>query len=150
MVLILFTDPILSLVISIIAIVIESLLFVMLLVGWYFGARRLNLSLHHWMVYSLIPIHSVFLFLWMIPRFLVVLTTLPVTPIGGIGMIFHGIFGILAGVVIILIVILFLLRRDLPLNLLRKTRPLMFVALLMWVILFIGGTSLTILTRLTI
>ena len=142
MVLFLYTNPLLSLIFSLIAFLCETIFFGMLIIGWYFGARRLDFKFHHWMIYTSVPLHIVIVVIWMFPRFLYGLTFITVQPITVISMLFHVIAGIIGLVIAIGLLIVFIVNRDLNISILKKTRPFMFATLILWVILFVGGTFL--------
>ena len=118
---------------------IETVVVVVLLIGWYFGARRLNFNLHHGVVYSIIVAHILTLGLWMIPIASGALPFLLTDPVRFWRPLAHFILGILALVFGIILGILFLIKRDIPLKLLRSARPLMILTLALWIISFVLG-----------
>ncbi|MHA2386429.1 MAG: hypothetical protein ACXAEE_09505 [Candidatus Thorarchaeota archaeon] len=50
------------------ALVIEVLIIIVLLIGWLYGARRLDFRVHHRAVYSIVLVNSLIVGLWMIPQ----------------------------------------------------------------------------------
>ncbi len=54
--------------ISAMVLVIELVIILGVAFGWWYGARRLNLKLHHGAVYLLVLVHLLTVGLWMIPR----------------------------------------------------------------------------------
>ncbi|MFW9917730.1 MAG: hypothetical protein ACFFGZ_19165, partial [Candidatus Thorarchaeota archaeon] len=54
--------------IAILVLLAEIIFILSLLTGWYFGARRLNITLHHRVVYIAVPVQFGLLILWMIPK----------------------------------------------------------------------------------
>ncbi len=116
---------------------IEMLIFSGLLFGWYFGARRLNLDLHHYMVYGATGIHSLIFLVYMFPKalngFSYVLQTGRLLPL------LHWGTGLIAVISSLTLATTFLLRRDIPLSVLKKVRPLMIITIISWVIAFSLG-----------
>ena len=53
--------------------------------------------------------------------------------------ILHDTIGILAIALGVILVVLFLIKRDIPLKLLKRTRPFMFLTIGIWVLAFILG-----------
>jgi heme A synthase len=122
------------------ALVIEILMIIVLLVGWVYGARRHNSRLHHRAVYSIVLVNSLIVGLWMIPQ------AMNLAQFGFFDdfsaswyQILHDTFGIIAIVLSILVSAIFLWRRDMPGRLLKRTRPLMILILILWIITFVLG-----------
>jgi hypothetical protein len=114
---------------------IESLIVAVLLLGWFFGARRLNFNIHHAVVYTVILIHAVIVAVWMIPIAQIAISHgLLGDPIVNMGYILHFTIGMTADALSIILAVLFIVRRDMPLSLLRRARPLMFTTLILWII----------------
>jgi Ca2+/Na+ antiporter len=53
--------------------------------------------------------------------------------------ILHDSFGMLAVILAIVLVITFLVKKGMPLNLLRRARPLMITVLFLWIVTFVLG-----------
>ncbi len=117
----------------------ETILISSLVIGWYFGARRLNIDLHHWMVYGATPVHAIIWFLWMLPAVLRSLPRALQDPIPRIFPLLHWTSGLIALILSISITITFLLNKDIPLGLLRRIRPFMIVTIICWTIAFVLG-----------
>ncbi|MFX0085140.1 MAG: hypothetical protein ACFFAU_05670 [Candidatus Hodarchaeota archaeon] len=126
-------------IIPLVVIILELILIIALIVGWYLGARRLKINLHHYMVYSGTIIHfSIFLF-WMFPNFTKTISGALSNPFARIIPILHWSFGLVAVILSISLTTIFLFNRDIPLDLLRKLRPFMIITLLSWIIALILG-----------
>ncbi|MHA1966846.1 MAG: hypothetical protein ACW964_03475 [Candidatus Hodarchaeales archaeon] len=125
--------------IPLVVILFEGLLILALIIGWYLGARRLNINLHHYMVYSGTLIHFIIFLVWMFPGFLNSLPGVLSNPLPKLLQIFHWSFGLVAVILSVFLTILFLFNRDIPLDLLRKVRPLMIVTLICWFIALVLG-----------
>ena len=125
--------------IPLVVILLEGLLILSLIIGWYLGARRLNINLHHYMVYSVTVIHFLIFLLWMFPGFLRSLPGALNDPLPKLLQISHWTSGLVAIVLSLFLTLLFLLNRDIPLDLLRKVRPVMIVTLICWSIAIILG-----------
>ena len=67
--------------IAMIVMVIETILVVALMVGWLYGARRMDFKTHHRAVYPIVLIHSITVGVWMIP---IAIGRLPIIPVFGI------------------------------------------------------------------
>jgi hypothetical protein len=119
--------------------VLEIVVLVALLLGWIYGASRMNFKLHHKAVYFVVLIHILTVGLWMIPRALERLSIMLANPITFWYQIVHDIVGILAIGLGAILVILFLIRSGMPLKLLKRTRPFMFLTIGVWIIAFILG-----------
>ncbi|MHA2033034.1 MAG: hypothetical protein ACW99Q_27015 [Candidatus Kariarchaeaceae archaeon] len=125
--------------IPLIVILLEGLLILTLIIGWYLGARRLNINLHHYMVYSGTLIHFIIFLVWMFPGFLNSLPRVLSNPLPKLLHIFHWSFGLVAVILSVFLTILFFFNRDIPLDLLRKVRPLMIVTFICWIIALVLG-----------
>jgi len=125
--------------IPLIVLLLESILGILLFLGWFLGARRLNIQLHHWMVYSATSIHLFIWFLWMFPKSLASLPSALSNPLARILPLAHWTSGLIALSLSLLIAIIFLFNRDIPLALLRRVRPLMIITIISWLIAFILG-----------
>ncbi|MFX1532684.1 MAG: hypothetical protein ACFFDI_00460 [Promethearchaeota archaeon] len=127
--------------VAILILMIEIGLFIILITGWYFGARRLNLRLHHGVVYGLIGVQLIIIGLWMLPRALSFLPYLLADIIGNLPIILHISLGITTISLGVFLVIIFLLNPDIPLALLKKIQPVMVVVLGCWIITFALGAT---------
>ena len=125
--------------ISLIVFLIEIGILISLLIGWYLGARRLNINLHHYMVYSVTTIHFIIFITWMLPNALSALEFVLNDPIGRALPLLHWSIGLIAVSLSVTIVIIFLFNRDIPLSLLKRVRPLMIVTIICWSIAFVLG-----------
>jgi hypothetical protein len=122
------------------ALVIEVLMIILLLIGWLYGARRLNFRLHHKAVYSIVLVNSLLVGLWMIPQ---------AANLASFGyfddfasswhQILHDTLGLIAVILSIIVSAVFLIKRDMPGKLLKQTRPLMILILTFWIITFALG-----------
>lgn len=120
---------------------IESIVVLVLLIGWYFGARRLNFNLHHGVVYSIVVAHVLTLSLWMIPIASGAIPFLLTDPVRFWRPLSHFILGLLALVFGLVLGLIFLIKRDIPLKLLRRARPLMILTISLWIISFVLGLA---------
>lgn len=118
---------------------IESFILLILLIGWFYGARRLNFNLHHGAVYTIIVAHILTLTLWMIPIASGAISFLLTDPVQFWRPLLHFILGTFALIFGIILGIIFLIKRDIPLKLLRRARPLMILTLTLWVLSFVVG-----------
>ncbi|MFX1607112.1 MAG: hypothetical protein ACFFDD_14555 [Promethearchaeota archaeon] len=119
--------------------ILEIIVLLALLIGWRYGASRMNFKLHHKAVYFVVLIHILTVGLWMIPRAIDRLSIMLGNPITFWYQIVHDIVGILALGLGALLVILFLIKSGMPLKLLKRTRPFMFLTIGVWIIAFILG-----------
>ncbi|MFW9887658.1 MAG: hypothetical protein ACFFER_05710 [Candidatus Thorarchaeota archaeon] len=119
--------------------ILETVIVIVLLIGWLFGARRLEFTLHHRAVYSIVLIHSITVGVWMIPRALSLVSYIMADPVGNLPLILHDTLGIIAVVLGLIVGVTFIIRRDMPLKLLKRTRPIMLVILVLWLTTFFLG-----------
>ncbi len=120
-----------------IVMVAETVVVVGLLIGWYFGSRRMKFTIHHGAVYSVVLVHLLTVSIWMIPQALLLASSgLFSDPLGNWYQIAHDMIGLLAIGLGSILVLVFITRRGMPLKLLKKTRPLMIVTLVMWILSF--------------
>jgi hypothetical protein len=117
----------------------ESLILLILMIGYFYGARRLNFNLHHGVVYTIVVAHILTLSFWMLPIASGGIPFLLTDPIRFWRPLAHFILGSLALVFGILLGIIFLIKRDMPLKLLRRARPIMILTLTLWIISFALG-----------
>ncbi|MHA1576130.1 MAG: hypothetical protein ACTSU3_02095 [Candidatus Thorarchaeota archaeon] len=125
--------------ISYIVLVLEVIVLIVLIVGWIYGARRMDFNLHHKAVYFIALVHMITVGVWMIPRAIERLSLMLADPIMNWYQIVHDIVGIIAIGLGVLLVLIFLIRSGMPLKLLKSTRPLMFLTIGTWIIAFILG-----------
>jgi hypothetical protein len=119
--------------------VLEIIVLVTLIIGWRYGASRMNFDLHHKAVYLVVLIHILTVGFWMIPQAIDRLSVMLSNPITFWYQIVHDIVGILAIGLGAILVILFLVKRGMPLKLLKRTRVFMFLTIGVWIIAFILG-----------
>ena len=122
--------------ISMVVLLAEIILILVLGIGWIFGARRLDLKRHHWAIYGVLAVHLITVFLWMIPSGS---SWIWIPSEGNLFLFAHAVLGIIPIILGIVVVVAFLITPGMPLKLLRKTKPLMFVILALWFIAFIMG-----------
>ena len=125
--------------ISYLILVLEIIVLMALLVGWRYGASRMNFDLHHKAVYSVVLIHILTVGFWMIP---IAVSRLSITlgdPITFWYQIVHDTIGILAIGFGAVLAVIFIFKRGLPLKLLKRTRPIMFITISVWIIAFLLG-----------
>jgi hypothetical protein len=125
--------------IAYIVLILEVIVLLVLAIGWIYGSRRMNYNLHHKAVYFVALVHMLTVGVWMIPRALERVSFMIADPIRNWYQIVHDVVGILAIALGVLLVIAFLIRTGMPLKLLKRTRPLMFLTVGTWVIAFILG-----------
>ncbi len=132
-------QAILGIPIPYLVLVLELIILAVLIIGWLYGARRMNFKLHHKAVYSVVLIHILTVGIWMIPRAMERLSIMLSNPLTFWYQIVHDVIGILAIVLGAVLAILFLTRKGMPLKLLKRTRPFMFLTIGVWIIAFILG-----------
>lgn len=132
-------QAILGIPIPYLVLVLELIVLAVLIIGWLYGARRMNFKLHHKAVYSVVLIHILTVGIWMIPRAMERLSIMLGNPLTFWYQIVHDVIGILAIVLGAVLAILFLTRKGMPLKLLKRTRPFMFLTIGVWIIAFILG-----------
>ncbi|MFX0055965.1 MAG: hypothetical protein ACFFAD_13645 [Candidatus Hermodarchaeota archaeon] len=122
------------------ALIIEVLMIIVLLIGWLYGARRLDFRVHHRAIYSIVLVNSLIVGLWMIPQ------AINLASFGYFDdfanswhQILHDTLGLIAVALSIIVSIVFVVRRDMPLKLLKRTRPLMILILILWIATFALG-----------
>jgi len=99
----------------------------------------MHFKLHHKAVYSVVLIHILTVGVWMIPRAFERLSIMLGNPITFWYQIVHDILGILAISLGAVLIVIFLMKQGMPLKLLKKTRPFMFLTIGIWIIVFILG-----------
>ena len=119
--------------------ILEVIVLLVLAIGWIYGSRRMDYKLHHKAVYFVALIHMLTVGAWMIPQAILRIPVMLADPITNWYQIVHDIIGMLAIVLGVLLVVVFLIKTGMPLKLLKRTRPLMFVTVGTWVIAFLLG-----------
>lgn len=132
-------QSILGIPISYLVLILEIIVLIVLLIGWRYGASRMKFKLHHTAVHSVVLIHIITVGFWMIPRAYERLSIMLSNPITFWYQIVHDIIGILAIILGAILVIIFLIKKGMPLKLLKRTRPYMFITIGVWIIAFILG-----------
>ena len=132
-------QAILGIPIAYVVLVLEIVVLIALLVGWRYGASKKNFDLHHKVVYLVVLIHILTVGFWMIPRAMERLSIMLSSPLTFWYQIVHDIIGILAIGLGAVLVVLFLIKKGMPLKLLKRTRPFMFLTVGIWIIAFILG-----------
>ncbi len=122
------------------SLVIETAIIIVLLVGWLYGARRLDFRIHHWAVYSTVLVNSILVGLWMIPQAVALIAgNYFADPMASLHVSIHLTIGLVTVVLSIIVSFMFLARRGMPLKLLKRTRPAMILILGLWTITFLLG-----------
>ncbi len=119
--------------------ILEISIVLVLLIGWIYGARRMNFKIHHRAVWFVALIHLLTVGFWMIPRSLERLSFMLANPIANWYQILHDAIGILAIGLGVILVLMFLVKKGMPLKLLKRTRPFMFLTIGTWILAFILG-----------
>jgi hypothetical protein len=125
--------------IAYIALILEIIVLLVLAIGWIYGSRRMNYKLHHKAVYFVALVHLLTVGAWMIPQSIPRIPFMLADPITNWYQIVHDVIGMLAIVLGVILVVVFLIKTGMPLKLLKRTRPLMFVTVGIWVIAFLLG-----------
>ncbi|MHA1949810.1 MAG: hypothetical protein ACXAAO_07765 [Candidatus Thorarchaeota archaeon] len=125
--------------IAYIVLILEVVVLLVLAIGWIYGSRRMNYNLHHKAVYFVALVHMITVGVWMIPRAVERLSFMLADPIQNWYQIVHDVVGIFAIALGVLLVVVFLVKTGMPLNLLKLTRPLMFLTVGTWIIAFVLG-----------
>ncbi|MDF1541117.1 MAG: hypothetical protein P1Q69_19625, partial [Candidatus Thorarchaeota archaeon] len=98
-----------------------------------------DFKLHHRAVYPSVFIHAITVGAWMIP---IAIERLPITmlsPAENWYQITHDILGFIGITLGIIMALMFVTKKEMPLKLVKKTRPVMFLAVGVWLISFILG-----------
>ncbi|MFW9778009.1 MAG: hypothetical protein ACFFE8_04080 [Candidatus Heimdallarchaeota archaeon] len=125
---------------ALLVLIVEVVLFCGLFVGWYFGARRLNITLHHWMVYGATIAHLTVWLLVMLPNALRAAPRVLADPLGRWIPFAHWTMGSITIALSLFITISFAVKRfEIRLRTLINFRPLMIATVICWTItLFLG------------
>lgn len=118
---------------------IEIIILLVLILGWIYGARRMDFKLHHKAVWFVVFLHILTVGLWMIPIAIARLTLALSNPLLYWYQIVHDTVGLLAIGLGAILVVMFLVKGGMPLKLLKKTRPFMFLTIGTWIIAFFLG-----------
>ena len=118
---------------------IEIIILLVLILGWIYGARRMDFKLHHKAVWFVVFLHILTVGLWMIPIAIARLTLALSNPLLYWYQIVHDTVGLLAIGLGAILVVMFLVKGGMPLKLLKKTRPFMFLTIGTWIITFFLG-----------
>ena len=119
--------------------IIETILVVALMISWLYGARRMDFKTHHWGVYPVVFIHAITVSFWMIPSAMARLPIMLADPVGNWYQIAHDMLGFVGIGLGIVLALLYAFRRDMPLKLLKRTRPIMFLTIGVWIVSFLLG-----------
>jgi hypothetical protein len=125
--------------IAFLALIIETIILIVLLIGWRYGASKRKFKLHHQTVYLVVLIQLLTVGIWMIPRALERLSIMLSNPLVFWYQIVHDIIGILAIGLGVILVLIFFVKKGMPIVWLRRTRPFMFLTVGVWIIAFILG-----------
>ena len=125
--------------IAYIVLVLEIIVLLVLGIGWIYGSRRMDYKLHHKAVSFVALVHMRTVGAWMIPQAMGRIPFMLADPITHWYQIVHDVIGMFAIVLGVLLVVVFLIKTGMPLKLLKRTRPLMFVTIGTWVIAFLLG-----------
>lgn len=119
--------------------ILELFIVIVLMVGWIYGSRRMDYDLHHRAVWLVALLHFLTVGFWMIPRAFERLSFMLANPIANWYQILHDVVGILAIGLGVILVVMFLVKKGMPLKLLKRTRPFMFLTVGTWLLAFILG-----------
>ena len=119
--------------------ILELFIVIVLMVGWIYGSRRMDYDLHHRAVWLVALLHFLTVGFWMIPRAIERLSFMFANPIANWYQILHDVVGILAIGLGVILVAMFLVKKGMPLKLLKQTRPFMFLTIGTWLLAFILG-----------
>lgn len=118
---------------------LEIFIILTLIIGWIYGSRRMDFDLHHRAVWLVVFLHIVTVGLWMIPRSMSQLSIMLANPSEFWYRIVHDIVGMVAILFGAVLVALFLIKRGMPLKLLKRSRPFMFITIGLWILAFVLG-----------
>ena len=125
--------------IAMIVMITETILVIGMMIGWLYGARRMDFKTHHRTVYPIVLIHSITVGFWMIPISIGRLPIMLSNPMVFWYQILHDMLGFVGIGLGIVLSLLYIFKRGMPLKLLKRTRPIMFLAIGVWVFAFILG-----------
>ncbi|MFX0211795.1 MAG: hypothetical protein ACFFDT_37810, partial [Candidatus Hodarchaeota archaeon] len=102
-----------------ITLILEILMFVLIFIGWFYGSRRLNIYLHHRIVYPIIFINGVAIYFQMIAGGIrAIHFGLLLHPFEGTNWlrIVHMILGATTMILVFILLLIFFLEPELPLK----------------------------------
>jgi len=117
----------------------ETVIVVAMMIGWLYGSRRMDIKLHHRVVYPATLIHAITVGAWMIPIALERFPIMMASPMENWYQITHDMLGFVAIGLGLIMGLLFGTRKEMPIKLLKKTRPVMLLTVALWVISFVLG-----------
>jgi len=118
---------------------IELVVLFILILGWLSGSRRMDFKIHHRAVWSVVFLHILTVGLWMIPQAIARLSIALSNPLLYWYQIVHDFVGLLAISLGAILVLIFLVKSGMPIRLLKKTRPFMFLTVGIWITAFLLG-----------
>jgi len=118
---------------------IEVFIFIVLIFGWIYGSRRMDLKLHHKAVWLVVFLHILTVGFWMIPVALERLSIALSNPLLYWYQIVHDMIGILAIGLGALLVVIFLIKGRMTPRLLKRTKPFMLLTIGIWSLAFALG-----------
>ncbi len=124
---------------ALVIMIVETIIVVAMMIGWLFGSRRMFIKLHHRVVYPAILIHAITVGAWMIPIAFERLPLMLANPMENWYQISHDTIGIIAITLGLIMGLMFGPRKEMPIKLLKKTRPVMLLTVVLWVTAFILG-----------
>ena len=125
--------------IALVVMIAETVIVVAMMIGWLYGSRRMDIKLHHRVVYPITLIHAITVGAWMIPIAMERLPIMLASPMENWYQITHDMLGILAIALGIIMGLMFGPRKDMPIKLLKKTLPVMLLTVALWVAAFVLG-----------
>ncbi|MHA1906586.1 MAG: hypothetical protein ACW98Y_04775 [Candidatus Thorarchaeota archaeon] len=125
--------------IALVVMIAETVIVVALMIGWLYGSRRMDIKLHHRIVYPATLIHAITVGAWMIPIALERLPIMLASPFENWYQITHDTLGIIAILLGGIMGLMFITKKEMPIKLLKKTRPVMLATVAIWIITFILG-----------
>jgi uncharacterized membrane protein YozB (DUF420 family) len=126
--------------IALIAMVVGAVTVLALLLGWLMGVKQKKIKTHHLAVYSAVVLQLLVTIFWMIPRSLWFISLgILSDPIGNWYIILHDIIGFTALGLGLVLSLIFLIKSGTPPKLVKSTRRLMMITLVLWLIAFVLG-----------
>jgi hypothetical protein len=126
--------------IALIAMVVGTGTILGLLLGWLMGVKQKKIKTHHLAVYSVVVLQLVVSILWMIPRSLWFISMgILSDPIGNWYIILHDMIGFTALGLGLVLSLIFLVKPSTPPKVVKSTRRLMMITLVLWLIAFALG-----------
>ena len=125
---------------ALITLTLEIIFIILLGIGWWWGSRQLNFTLHHFIVYPVIIINLLVIYsvmiasaAWRFDR------GFALNEIWDYVLLVHMIGGIIAEGLAITLIVIFFLEPRLPLKILKRARVIMFTTIITWVVTFCVG-----------